>query len=139
MTSCDKRIEELLNRAGQTIADLPKKDVFAQSEPYPLSALPKANGAAWNWYLGMGEDMDDCDSTRSKMILKLYILHLTDIIDRMEWALDKTLQELAYTRTKCCYICGLYEGKVRGEQLEDECEQRDYCMEVYEDWREDDD
>lgn len=93
--TCDERIEALLNRAGQTISDLPKKDGFAASEPYPLSALSKANGAAWNWYLGMGEDMDDYDSTYSKMILKLYILHLTDIIDRLEWALENqvTLHE----------------------------------------------
>ena len=85
--TCDERIEDLLNRAGQTISDLPKKG-FTQSEPYPLSALPKANGAAWNWYLDIGTDMDGYDSTRSKMVLKLYILHLTDVIDRMETALE---------------------------------------------------
>ena len=45
MDSCTDRIEKLLNRAGQTISDLPKKG-FAASEPYPLSALPQANGAA---------------------------------------------------------------------------------------------
>lgn len=106
MTSCDKRLEELLNRAGQTISDLPTKG-FAQSEPYPLSALPKANGTAWNWYLGIGADMDAYDSTRSKMILKLYILHLTDIIDRLEWALENVIGERDWLRFLHCEICDM--------------------------------
>lgn len=89
--TCDERLEAMLGRAGQTISDLPKREGTEASEPYPMSALPKANGAAWNWYLNNGEDMEDYDSTRSKMVLKLYILHLTDIIDRMEWALKNLL------------------------------------------------
>lgn len=92
----DERLEALLNRAGQTISDLPKKGMMEVSEPYPLIALSKANGAAWNWYLNIGTDMDDYDSTRSKMVLKLYILHLTDIIDRMETALENVCGEQDY-------------------------------------------
>lgn len=90
----DKRLEALLNRAGQTISDLPRKGTEA-SEPYPLAACPKANGAGWNWYLDISSDMDDYDSTRTKFVLKQYILHLTDIIDRMEMALENqvTLHE----------------------------------------------
>ena len=118
--TCDERIEALLNRAGQTISDLPKS--------YPYGQIGDAFNTAhiWNGWRGKASAYG------------AYILHLTDIIDRLEWALDKTLREKAYLRSKCCYICGLYEGKVRGEQSEDECEQREYCMEVYEDWREDD-
>ena len=95
MNSTDKRIEELLNRAGQTISDLPRKQGESVSEPYSGVDCQKANGTAWRWYLGIDDDMDDYDSTRSKMILKLYILHLTDIIDRLETALDNqvTLHE----------------------------------------------
>ena len=104
--TCDERIEELLNRAGQTISDLPTKG-FVQSEPYPLSALPEANGAAWNWYLNIGGDLDDWDSTRSKMVLKLYILHLTDIIDRMETALENVCGQRDYMTAK--YAPGPYE------------------------------
>lgn len=91
MNSADKRIEELLNRAGQTISDLPRK----QGEPYSGENCQKANGTAWRWYLNVDTDMDDYDSTRSKFVLKLYILHLTDVIDRMEWALENqvTLHE----------------------------------------------
>ena len=88
--TADERIEALLNRAGQTLSDLPRKGTEA-SEPYPLSACPKANGAAWNWYLNVGCDMDAYDSPRSKLVLKLYILHLTDIIDRLELALENML------------------------------------------------
>lgn len=91
MNSCDERIEELLNRAGQTISDLPRKQGESVSEPYSGEDCQKANGTAWRWYLNVDTDMDDYDSTRSKYVLKQYILHLTDIIDRMEWALENVL------------------------------------------------
>lgn len=107
MDSCTDRIEKLLNRAGQTISDLPKREGTEASEPYPLSALPKANGAAWNWYLNIGADMDDYDSTRTKMVLKMYILHLTDIIDRMEWALENVCGERDWLRFLHCEICDM--------------------------------
>lgn len=87
----DERIEELLNRAGQTISDLPRKQGESVSEPYSGEDCQKANGTAWRWYLNIDADMDDYDSTRSKYVLKQYILHLTDIIDRMEWALENVL------------------------------------------------
>lgn len=95
MNSTDKRIEELLNRAGQTISDLPRKQGESVSEPYSGGDCQKANGTAWRWYLNIDTDMDDYDSTRSKMVLKMYILHLTDVIDRLESALDNqvTLHE----------------------------------------------
>ncbi len=95
--TANERIEALLNRAGQTISDLPRKGTEA-SEPYPLDACPKANGAAWDWYLDIGGDMDDYDSTRTKLVLKLYILHLTDIIDRMESALENVIGERDWLR-----------------------------------------
>ena len=91
----DERLEALLNRAGQTISDLPQKGTEV-SEPYPLDACPKANGAAWDWYLDIGGNMDDYDSTRTKFVLKQYILHLTDIIDRMETALENVIGERDY-------------------------------------------
>jgi len=94
MNSVDKRIEELLNRAGQTITDLPRKQGESVSEPYSGEACQKANGTAWRWYLNVDTDMDDYDSTSSKFVLKLYILHLTDVIDRMEWALETTRKEI---------------------------------------------
>ena len=87
MNSCDERLEALLNRAGQTISDLPRKQGESISEPYSGGNCQKANGTAWRWYLNVDTDMDDYDSTRSKYVLKQYILHLTDVIDRFETAL----------------------------------------------------
>lgn len=96
MNNCDERIEELLNRAGQTISDLPRKQGASVSEPYSGEYRKKANGSAWRWYLNIDDsDMDDYESIRSTMVLKLYILHLTDVIDRLENALENqvTLHE----------------------------------------------
>ncbi|MBR2679837.1 MAG: hypothetical protein IKE23_03630 [Exiguobacterium sp.] len=104
--TANERLEALLNRAGQTISDLPKKGMEV-SEPYPLDACPKANGAAWDWYLNIGSDMDDYDSTRTKLVLKQYILHLTDIIDRMEWALEDVIGERDWLRAN--YSANPYE------------------------------
>lgn len=113
MNNCDERIEKLLNRAGQTISDLPRKQGESVSEPYSGVDCQKANGTAWRWYLNIDTDMDDYDSTRSKMILKLYILHLTDIIDRMETALENVCGDRDYLRQLVnreapCSIC-VYE------------------------------
>lgn len=144
--TADERIEALLNRAGQTISDLPRKGTEA-SEPYPLSACPKANGAAWGWYLDIGGDMDDYDSTRTKLVLKQYILHLTDVIDRMETALENVIGERDYLMAVVdsgglfdCKMCALEEGS------EDCCTDADFnetgkqpIFRVPEDWRADDD
>lgn len=111
MNSCDERLEALLNRAGQTISDLPRKQGESVSEPYSGEECVKANGTAWRWYLNIDADMDDYDSTRSKFVLKLYILHLTDVIDRLETALENVCGErdyLAYRmrRHMDCQSCG---------------------------------
>lgn len=144
--TANERLEKLLNRAGQTISDLPRKGMEV-SEPYPLDACPKANGAAWNWYLDIGCDMDAYDSTRTKLVLKLYILHLADVIDRMETALENVIGErdyLAYrfSQVDCdCDICEYKDLTV----LDDPCAPCDIgrikfeLAGVPEDWRADDD
>lgn len=145
--TCDERLEALLNRAGQTISDLPKREGTEASEPYPLSALPKSNGVAWNWYLDIGTDMDDYDSTRSKMVLKLYILHLTDIIDRMEIALENVIGERDYLRSRFhCFFCKHYDDMTTTEPCKscllsngDPGFELDYDKSIVpEDWRADD-
>ena len=77
MNSADKRIEELLNRAGQTISDLPKR-YRQEHRNTAFDAADKFGGS-----LSMTQDFEN------------YILHLTDIIDRFEWALENqvTLHE----------------------------------------------
>lgn len=73
----DERIEKLLNRAGQTISDLPKR--------YEQAVRNNAFDVAdhFGGSLSMTQNFED------------YILHLTDVIDRLEWALDNqvTLHE----------------------------------------------
>lgn len=98
MNSADKRIEELLNRAGQTISDLPQS--FAGGpEAYGEEARKNALCAAWSWYLpaviSAGDAVDFMQNRRNETVMAQYILHLTDIIDRMGWALENqvTLHE----------------------------------------------
>lgn len=143
----DERLEALLNRAGQTISDLPQKGTEV-SEPYPLDACPKANGAAWDWYLDIGGNMDDYDSTRTKFVLKQYILHLTDVIDRMETALENVTGERDWmvamaARIGFCYTCSHWNETADGCDLGDKCDpnSRETLLYTYagvpEDWRAD--
>lgn len=96
MTS-DERIEALLNRAGQTISDLPRKWDGCVSEPYSGEQCYKAHGAAWAWYVGEDQravpELERQESTRDRLVLRSYILHLTDVIDRMETALENVIGE----------------------------------------------
>ena len=89
MNSADKRIEELLNQAGQTISDLPKGYLLNAGEAKAIQ------GVACRWFVD--EDAPEGVALRNLVSIPLYqyILHLTDIIDRMEWALDNqvTLHE----------------------------------------------
>lgn len=77
MNNCDERIEKLLNRAGQTISDLPKD----YSDIYCIEAYAEAQ--TWS---------PDVSTVRE---CSKYILHLTDVIDRLETALENqvTLHE----------------------------------------------
>ena len=133
MNSCDERIEKTLNRAGQTISDLPRKQGESVSEPYSGEDCQKANGTAWRWYLNVDTDMDDYDSTRSKYVLKQYILHLTDVIDRMETALENVCGERDYLRSVVCGLCTNFH-----EDGADACETCIVGEGVPEYWRDDD-
>lgn len=112
--TADERLEQLLNRAGQTISDLPKR--------YTEDEERNAVDASYAWAGEEGE----------RFVTPIdYILHLTDVIDRMEWALDTVLNERDYIRAKCCFMCGL---------IDDESKTCEECgiPEVPEDWRVDD-
>lgn len=75
--TADERLEELLNKAGQTISDLPTGyDEYAHS-------LAADRAEQWSKKITWRQYTD-------------YILHLTDVIDRLEWALDKTVRERDY-------------------------------------------
>lgn len=100
MNSADKRIEELMNRAGQTISDLPKA--------YSYDQMIKAEETVTAYLAKLYPD----DPIRNEPENYLwFILHLTDIIDRLEWALENVCGErdyLAYRmrRHMDCQSCG---------------------------------
>lgn len=83
--TADERIETLLNRAGQTISDLPKPT--AEKYAYPLYRQIEAKQTVLKWF---GEEADYAYTLK----MSEYILHLADIIDRMECALENTLLKL---------------------------------------------
>ena len=81
----DERLEALLNRAGQTISDLPKPSIVTYAYPKDMRRNIHDTAATWHGRLNYGS----CD-------LEDYILHLTDIIDRMETALENVCGERDY-------------------------------------------
>ena len=87
--TCDERIEKTLNRAGQTISDLPEGYLLNAGEAKAIQ------GVACRWFVN--EDAPEGVALRNLVSIPLYqyILHLTDVIDRMEWALENqvTLHE----------------------------------------------
>lgn len=115
--TCDERLEKLLNRAGQTINDLPIA--------FSYDSMINAHESAKSYFTECGYDAP----TDTSMEIELgYILHPTDVIDRMETALDTILNERDYTRAKCCFLCGLVEGE---SQTCEECG----IPKVPDDWR----
>lgn len=123
---CDERLEALLNRAGQTISDLPNGYLLTSKDGKNLSDM------ACQWFID--EDSPEGVVLRNLVSIPLYqyILHLTDIIDRMETALENVCGERDYLRHVACGLCfGFREEKA------DFCET---CMVgdgVPEDWRAD--
>ena len=88
--TCDERLEQLLNRCGQTISDLPKQH-YAENRSMAFDEALK--------YFGGNDPWKASDE---------YILHLTDIIDRMETALENVLGERDYiisTHKGECLLC----------------------------------
>ena len=99
MNSVDKRIEELLSRAGQTISDLPNGYLLNAGEAKDIQ------GVACRWFID--EDAPEGVALRNLVSIPLYqyILHLTDIIDRMETALENVCGERDYLRSLECGLC----------------------------------
>lgn len=131
--TCDERLEKLLNKAGQTISDLPTRyDEYAHS-------LAAEAAETWSSRITWRRYTD-------------YILHLTDVIDRLEWALDNVTRERDWLREMNrlhagCQTCAHHadgdplqcaDGK-RLCQLGDDgaCVSWEYS-EMPEDWRADD-
>lgn len=101
----DERIEKLLNRAGQTISDLPKPSAVVYAYPKDMRRYIPDVAARWHGRLNYGS----CD-------LEDYILHLTDVIDRMETALENVCGERDYLCDRSgCEFCA-YE-RIDGDKM----------------------
>lgn len=73
-------LEELLNRANNTLSDLPD---FKAWERLSSEEKEEKTKHLREYISDLGWHQSDA-----------YILHLTDIIDRLAWALDNTLLQL---------------------------------------------
>lgn len=83
--TADERLEALLNRAGQTISDLPKQQEYRFSYPAYLQSR------VWDHMKSIyGDKWHELDYQR---LFADYILHLTDVIDRVETALENVIGE----------------------------------------------
>lgn len=71
----DERIEQLLNRAHQTLDDLP----FFYTHEQRKTAIAATRERMHSGLFVTATDYQDM------------ILHLTDVIDRLEWALENQL------------------------------------------------
>ena len=94
--TADERIEALLNRAGQTLSDLPKR-YRQEHRNTAFDAADKFGGS-----LSMTQNFED------------YILHLTDVIDRMETALEYVLGQRFEQRKRLETIADIafdYDGE----------------------------
>lgn len=108
--TCDERIEALLGRAGQTIIDLPKSD--GKHLTYDRESRSSAEHEVFAYAKQSGYvDVIDCLAMHQD-----YILHLTDVIDRMETALENVCGERDYLCDRSgCEFCA-YE-RIDGDKM----------------------
>lgn len=136
----DERIEKLLNRAGQTISDLPRVNGIGM--PYGVDRYEPLLKAA--------SDFIQFNAPAGFEVFNViqYALHLTDVIDRMETALENVCGERDYLRNAVrvdgCWTCtnsdsGIECHRPEGCVLNDEgrCVGYEYAG-VREDWSADD-
>lgn len=98
--TCEERIEALLNRAGQTISDLPRD--------YLDTHCIRACAEAQEWT--QRNDFSLLEACEK------YILHLTDIIDQMETALENVCGERDWLASKfICIYCKHSESDINSE------------------------
>ena len=99
--TCDERLEKTLNRAGQTISDLPKWYEYDEDRLH----------LSWNMAIRAERELyslpEDCGITGTRMIdvLSAHYAKAVDIIDRLEWALENVCGERDYLRSVVCGLC----------------------------------
>lgn len=131
--TCNERLEKTLNRAGQTISDLPKPNEIGM--PYRIDKYESLLKAA--------ADFTQFNAPAGFEVFNAiqYALHLTDIIDRLEWALENMCGERDYLIKEYlgCESCTFGEGASFDEEPCKSCE--NYCKfewSIPEDWSADD-
>ena len=105
--TCEERIEKLLNRANNTMADLPTEHDTEQMADWLVMAAQKVALDAES--LSFGDVFQGASEEG---------LHLVDVIERLCWALDNTLRK--YDRAKMRlntwgdinFVSDLEEGKI---------------------------
>lgn len=93
--TADERIEQLLNHFGETIEDLPKSQ----------GQLPAYSTLHYSSLIKQAENFSENENKSSDLInhkIIQYALHLTDIIDRMEAALDTAERILSQYGCRGC-------------------------------------
>lgn len=104
--TCDERLEKLLNKAGQTISDLPKPDDYYYAYDVNISEISRLVENTVREFCRL-----KVNYATGIQAYHDYILHLADVIDRLEWALDKAVRERDYMKKIMledgydCYIC----------------------------------
>ena len=138
--TCDERLEKLLNKSGQTISDLPNAYSLSTIEAKDIQEV------ACQWFVNEGSPEGVAFRNLVSIPLYQYILHLTDVIDRLEWALDKTVRERDYLEKRfgdavCdCDICVYAENDTDYSpyMICDLSEKHFEFAGIPEDWRADD-
>lgn len=108
----EDRLEILLNKANNTLSDLPTNEDW---ENMPSEVRDEKKRELRERIAEMGWHKSDA-----------YILHLTDVIDRLEWALDNTLKKLEIYEdlVKTLYVYGpdgiTFTDPEEEEEAEDE-------------------
>lgn len=118
MTS-EERIEELLNRANNTISDLPKDFIIDYSAEQGITYLRHALEAC-GVPPDTGVDGEADETTIGAALVSAcdFGLHLNDVVERLCWALENTLirYDKALYRLRSWgdikYVADLEEGKV---------------------------
>ncbi len=132
MNSADKRIEELLNRAWQTISDLPSVKHYADNS----KGVAKVLLSMYEW--------DGYRSHTEAQRRLYYIRHLVDIIDRLETALENTCNERDYLAYRLNWLSMYRHRDCQSCERVYECKRTpDHCLGwvfggVPEDWSVDD-
>ena len=98
MTSPEK-IEELLNRFGQTISDLPStKDYDWSREAHEVEQMKQAKKMAYVWMWDEYADADIIPIDEVELPLLDFICHQSDVIERLIKALETALQKISYLK-----------------------------------------